>query len=96
MATKREAGGMRPGRRPTEDPALRAAIAARLVALRKKAGLTQIEVSERLGRPKSWIGKLETGRRSLLFSEAILLADLFGSSVADLAPQHEGLQVRRG
>lgn len=66
-----------PGRRANEDPAVRSAIAARLVACRKEAGLSQQAVAERLGRPQSWLGKLETGRRSLLYSEAVALAAIY-------------------
>jgi transcriptional regulator with XRE-family HTH domain len=75
----------RHGDRQREMPELRAAIAGRLVAVRKQAGLTQKSVAERLDKPKSWVGKLETGRRSLLFSEAIALANLFGVSLDHLA-----------
>jgi transcriptional regulator with XRE-family HTH domain len=79
------ARGKRYGRRPTESPEVRAATAARLASLRKAAGLSQIEVSDRLGHPKSWIGKLETGRRSLLFSEAVAITDLYGIGLRELA-----------
>jgi transcriptional regulator with XRE-family HTH domain len=64
----------------------RATLAVRLALVRKAAGLTQIEVSDRLHRPRSWIGKLETARRSLLFSEAIELAELYGVPLSALDP----------
>jgi transcriptional regulator with XRE-family HTH domain len=73
-------------RRPSEDGRVRAAIAARLAAARRTAGMTQIGVADRLRRPRSWIGKLETGRRGLLFSEAVELAELYGIEVNDLMP----------
>lgn len=36
-----------------------------LIAERKKAGLTQQEVAERLGRPQSFVAKYEGGERRL-------------------------------
>ena len=36
-----------------------------LIAARKKAGLTQAEVAERLGRPQSFVAKYEGGERRL-------------------------------
>ena len=36
-----------------------------LVAARRKAGLTQHEVAERLGRPQSFVAKVEGGERRL-------------------------------
>jgi transcriptional regulator with XRE-family HTH domain len=65
-------------------------MAHRMAQLRRSAGLTQIEVSERLSKPKSWIAKLETGRRSLLFSEAVTLADLYQVNLADFDPTGRG------
>lgn len=38
---------------------------ALLIAARKKAGLTQAEVAERLGRPQSFVAKYEGGERRL-------------------------------
>lgn len=73
-------------RRSSEDGLIRVGIAARLAAARRAAGLTQIAVSDRLDRPRSWIGKIEAGRRGLLFSEAIELAELYGVNLDDLAP----------
>jgi transcriptional regulator with XRE-family HTH domain len=36
-----------------------------LVAAREKAGLTQVEVSTRMGRPQSFVAKYEGGERRL-------------------------------
>lgn len=38
---------------------------ARLVAMRKAAGLTQRELAERLGREHSFVGRVELGERRL-------------------------------
>jgi len=74
---------------PPESAADRTALADRLAQLRRRAGLTQVQVSQRVGKPQSWIGKLETGRRSLLFAEAILLAKLYGVPLSALDPNEE-------
>ena len=73
-------------RRPSESPELRDAIAGRLRKARAAAGVTQEEVASSLGRRKSWLAKLERGQRSLLFSEAIDLADAYGIALVDLFP----------
>ena len=36
-----------------------------LIVARKKAGLTQAEIAEKLGRPQSFVAKYETGERRL-------------------------------
>ena len=45
-----------------------------LVAARKKAGLTQAEVAERLGRPQSFVAKYEGGERRLDVIEFVAVA----------------------
>ena len=42
-----------------------AQFAARIVELRKEAGLTQVELAQRLGRPQSYVSKYERGERRL-------------------------------
>ena len=51
-----------------------------LVAARKKAGLTQQQVAERLGRPQSFVAKYEGGERRLDVVEYIQLAQVLGKS----------------
>ncbi len=75
--------------RAHRHPETRLAVGARLALVRKAAGITQVEVSEKLGRPPSWIAKLETGRRSLLFVEAVDLAELYGVSLTALNPKSQ-------
>lgn len=36
---------------------------ARLIAARKAAGLTQVEVAEKLGKPQSYVSKIENCQR---------------------------------
>ena len=50
-----------------------------LIAARRKAGLTQHEVAERLGRPQSFVAKVEGGERRLDVIEFITLARVLGA-----------------
>ncbi len=45
-----------------------------LIEARKKAGLTQVEVAERLGKPQSFVAKYEGGERRLDVVEFIAVA----------------------
>ena len=51
-----------------------------LIAARKKAGLTQQQVAERLGRPQSFVAKYEGGERRLDVLEFIQVAQVLGQS----------------
>lgn len=55
-----------------------------LTAARKKAGLTQAEVAERLGRPQSFVAKYEGGERRLDVVELIQVARAVGTDPARL------------
>ena len=46
-----------------------------LVKARRKAGLTQTELAEKLGRPQSYIAKIEVGERRLDVVEFIELME---------------------
>lgn len=50
-----------------------------LIAARRKARLTQHEVAERLGRPQSFVAKVEGGERRLDVIEFIDLARALGA-----------------
>src|SRR5438128_7878585 len=81
-ATRKTAGP----RRPAEPPELRRAIGERLASLRRESGQTQEQISSQAGRRKSWLAKIERGQRSLLFSEAVELAELLGTPINNLWP----------
>lgn len=49
----------------------------RLIAARKQAGLTQVEVAKRLGRAHSFISKCELGERRVDFVELRQLAQIY-------------------
>lgn len=55
-----------------------------LIAARKKAGLTQAEVAELLGRPQSFVAKYEGGERRLDVMELIQVARAVNADPAKL------------
>jgi transcriptional regulator with XRE-family HTH domain len=49
-----------------------------LIEAREKRGLTQIDVSRKLGRPQSFVSKYENGERRLDVIEFLEVADALG------------------
>jgi len=47
-----------------------------LISAREVAGLTQVQVAQRLGKPQSFVSKYERGERRLDFTEFLELADV--------------------
>lgn len=64
--------------------------AKKLRELRKKAGLTLIDVAEVLGVSESQVSRYETGARRPRLDEAYKLAQLFRVSVVDIFPDMGG------
>jgi len=60
---------------------------ARLVAMRQKAGLTQRELAERLGREHSFVGRIELGERRLDVVEFYWLCRACGRDAAKTASE---------
>ena len=56
-----------------------------LVAARQAAGLTQVEVAGRLGKPQSYVSKAENGERRLEIGRDVELLREIGSNEMDLA-----------
>ncbi len=52
---------------------------ALLLEARRRAGLTQAEVAERLGKPQSYVAKVEGGERRLDTLEMIAFAEAIGA-----------------
>ncbi len=50
-----------------------------LTEAREKAGLTQVELGERLGRPQTFVSKIERGVRSVDVIEFIEIAKAIGA-----------------
>lgn len=65
------------------SPSYKAAI-AELVAARQASGLTQRAVAERLGKPASYVAKIEVGERRLDFVEFIAFARAIGANEVEL------------
>ena len=55
-----------------------------LIKTREDAGLTQVEVCERLGRPQSFLSKIERGVRGVDVIEFIEIAKALGADPAAL------------
>ncbi len=54
-----------------------------MVEAREKAGLTQVEVAARLGKPQSYVSKYERGERRLDFAEFVELAEVLSVDVTE-------------
>jgi transcriptional regulator with XRE-family HTH domain len=67
---------------------------ARIVELRKEAGLTQAELARRLGRPQSFVSKYERGERRLDVVEFLAVARALGADAAGLMAELELLRSR--
>jgi transcriptional regulator with XRE-family HTH domain len=63
--------------RTTPHQALYDRFLEKLISAREEAGLTQREVSARMGRAHSFLSKCETGERSIEVFELIQLAQIY-------------------
>lgn len=70
-------------RRWVSSPSYKGAIEA-LVKARHVSGMTQREVAAAIGKPPSFVAKVETGERRLDFVEFIVLARALDQDPADL------------
>lgn len=59
-------------------------VIAALKQARKAQGITQMQLAEALGRPQSFIAKIESGERRLDVVEFVHLARLVGLAVEDI------------
>ena len=59
-------------------------LAALLVEARREAGLTQVELAEKLGRKQAYVSKYETGARGVDVLELMEIADVLGCDAAEL------------
>ncbi|RQR73088.1 XRE family transcriptional regulator [Burkholderia sp. Bp8977] len=67
----------------TNTPQYRALL-DRLIAARKASGLSQADLAARLGRPQSFIAKIEIGERRIDVVEFLELARILGVSPASV------------
>ncbi len=69
---------------------------AMLVEARKKSGLSQQEVADRLGRPQTYVSKCELGTRRMDLVEFLEMADVVGfNPVAFLKTLRSGRPRKR-
>lgn len=57
---------------------------ARLIAARKAAGLTQVEVAEKLGKPQSYVSKIENCQRRVDVLELRGFSEIYGVNLSVL------------
>lgn len=57
--------------------------------MREERGLTQVQMAESLGKPQSYISKIESGERSLRLPELFGYAEALGMSAQELVGQLE-------
>lgn len=69
--------------------------AARVVELRKTAGLTQAELALRLGRPQSYVSKYERGERRLDVVEFLAVARILGTDAAGFMAELEQMHDKQ-
>lgn len=65
-------------------------LGARFAALRKRAGYSQAEVSEKIGISNETLSRLERGVQWTDFDVFVVLAKLYGVEFADLMAAHPG------
>lgn len=73
-------------RRWVSSQSYRVAISV-VTAARRKAGLTQRDLAERLGKPPSFVAKIETGERRLDLVEFVAIARALNLSPAEFIGQ---------
>jgi transcriptional regulator with XRE-family HTH domain len=61
-----------------------------LIEARVKAGLTQVQVAERLGKPQSFVSKYENGERRLDVVEFVKVADALGVETESILSEVRG------
>lgn len=59
------------------------AILRAVIEARKAAGLSQMELADRLKKPQSWVGKIEIKERRLDIAEFIAISRALGLDEAD-------------
>jgi transcriptional regulator with XRE-family HTH domain len=68
--------------------------AARIVEIRKAAGLTQVELALRLGRPQSYVSKYERGERRLDVLEFLAVTRALDTDAAGFVAELERLREK--
>jgi transcriptional regulator with XRE-family HTH domain len=56
----------------------------RLLLARKRKGITQVELAQKLGKPQSFISKIESGERRLDIGEFMEITHLLGEDPSEI------------
>ena len=62
----------------------------KLQQARLDAKLTQVQVAQLLGKPQSFVSKIESGERRIDFVELQILADIFGKPLSHFENEVQG------
>lgn len=65
-----------------------------MASVRKAAGITQVELAERLGKPQSFASKVERGERRLDVIEFCQVAEALGHDPATVLREFVDLPIR--
>ena len=66
-----------------------AALRDAMIAARKNAGMSQLELADHLGRPQSFVAKVEIGERCLGVVEFVAIARILEADVAQIVAMLE-------
>jgi transcriptional regulator with XRE-family HTH domain len=61
----------------------------RLKKAREDAGLTQIDVARQLGKPQSFISKIESGQYRVDVIQLILIAEIYGKKLDHFVSEYD-------
>ena len=64
-----------------------------LIKARKEAGLTQVELAQRLNCPQSFVSKYERGERRLDFTEFMQISELLGIDLISFITSYQKQSV---
>ena len=84
-----------PGRRIFIAEVLRD-VGRRIAELRHTAGLTQAQVSEKLGVSTREYARIESGRANLTLATMVSVADVLGTCLAEMVVRPASQEVKRG
>jgi transcriptional regulator with XRE-family HTH domain len=81
---------------PEENRTFFKTLGPNLAALRKRAGLTQVQVAELLGYSQTQVAAFESGRRRIPVSALPVLADAYGATLEELLAVEIKSRRKRG
>jgi transcriptional regulator with XRE-family HTH domain len=73
------------------EPSTEETLRELLISLRSEAGLRQLDLAERLGKPQSFVSKYENGERRLDLSEVYSICEALNLSFVRFAERLESI-----